>query len=91
MEPNYSKSSMTHAELEFMDLMRHGDDFFKIELWRPAKNWYKKALPLNIEPERVEHKIAECEKLLVKEMKIIRILVAIAAVITLVCIILSIS
>jgi len=79
MEPNYSEPTMTRAERDFIDKMQHGDDFFKIELWRPAKSWYQKALSLNIEPEKVECKIAECDKLLVKEVKIIRILVSIAA------------
>lgn len=83
MEPNYSEPTMTRAERDFIDKMQHGDDFFKIELWRPAKNWYKKALSLNIEPERVEHKIADCDKLLAKEVRIIWILATIAAVVVL--------
>jgi hypothetical protein len=74
------------AQREFMDLMQHGDDFFKIELWRPAKNWYKKALDLNIESERVAQKIAECDKSLIFEVKVIRILASIAAVVVLICV-----
>ncbi|MEI6750843.1 MAG: hypothetical protein WCM93_16935 [Bacteroidota bacterium] len=83
MEAPSSDIKSIAAEREFTDLMQHGDDFFKIELWRPAKNWYKKALELNIESGRVSQKIAECEKLQTSEVKIIRILVAIAAVLAL--------
>ena len=67
-------------EVEFMDLMRHADDFFKIELLRQAKSWYKKALALNLDTERVKHQIAECDRLLKYENKVVKIIVAIAVV-----------
>jgi uncharacterized UPF0160 family protein len=65
---------------EFKDLMQHADDFFKIELLRQAKNWYKKALELNIETDRVKHQIAECDRLLAYENKIVKILGGIATI-----------
>lgn len=68
---------------KFQDFMQHGDDFCKIELWRPAKAWYKLALDLDIEAEKVRRKIAECDQSLVFERKVIWILVAIALSITL--------
>jgi hypothetical protein len=37
---------------EFQGLIDQGNDFFKIELLRPAKKCYKKALELNIDQER---------------------------------------
>ena len=58
--------------------MRHGDNFFRIELLRPAKSYYKKALELNFETEKVQHKIEECDRLLAFEVKVIWILVGIA-------------
>ncbi len=60
-----------------MDLMQHGDDFLKIELLSPAKSWYKKALELNIESEKVEQKITECDLLLILDIKVFKILAAI--------------
>jgi hypothetical protein len=60
-------------------LMKHGDDFLKIQLLRPAKSWYQKALAMNIETEKVRKKIAECDKQLAFERKVIRILVVAAA------------
>ena len=70
-------------EHEYNDYIEHGDDFFKIELWRPARNWYKKALALNIEPERVKHKIAECDRLQAYEVKVIWRLIVIGIILTL--------
>ncbi len=78
-----TESAASPAERAFMDRMQHGDDFLKIELLRPAKSWYKKALELNIETEKVRQKIAECDRLLAFEIKVIKILVIIAAVLVL--------
>jgi hypothetical protein len=84
MAQHASETTMNPAEREFMDLMQHGDDLLKIELLRPARTWYQRALKLNIETKKVEQKIAECDRLLAFERKVIRILAAIAAVIVLV-------
>jgi hypothetical protein len=78
-----SETTLSHAEILFADLMRHGDDFFRIELLRPAKAWYKKALELNIETENVKQKIAECDRLIAYEVKVIKILVVVAALVIL--------
>jgi hypothetical protein len=80
MESSYSESELTLAEHKFVDFMQHGDDFFKIEIWRLAISWYKKAYELNIESKRVKQKIAGCDRLVIYELKIIRILVVIAAI-----------
>ena len=78
-----SETSMNQAERSFIDLMQHGDDFFKIELLRPAKSWYQKALALNIEPDKVKQKIAECDRLITFELKVIKIIIVIAAIVVL--------
>jgi len=72
-----SGNSTTAAYQEFRDLVERGDDFYKIELWRPARAWYKRALELNMETESVRNKIAECDRLLAYEVKVIWILAAI--------------
>ena len=83
MENSILKSTLSPAERRFFDLMEHGDNFLKIELLRPAKSYYLKALELNLETEKVKEKIAECNRLLAIELKVIWILVAIGAVLTL--------
>ncbi|MEI6141006.1 MAG: hypothetical protein WCP85_17190 [Mariniphaga sp.] len=82
-----SETTMSHTETVFMDLMRHGDDFFKIELLRPAKAWYKKALELNIQTENVKQKIAECDRLIAYEVKVIKILAVVGTLVILALII----
>ena len=83
MEHHILESTLSAAERKFLDLMRHGDNFLKIELLRPAKSYYQKALELNLETDKVKEKIAECDRLLAFEIKVIRILVAIAIVVVL--------
>jgi hypothetical protein len=83
MEHPVLESTLSPAERKFLDLMRHGDNFFKIELLRPAKKYYKEALNLNLETEKVRQKITECDRLLAFELKVIRILVAVTAVLIL--------
>lgn len=83
MEHPILESTLSPAERKFLDLMRHGDNFFKIELLRPAKSYYQKALELNLDTENVKRKIADCDRLLSFERKVILILVAITAVIVL--------
>ncbi len=73
----YTENKTSHKEREFMDFVQHGDDFFKIELWRPARAWYKRALELNIETEKLKNKIAECDRLQAYEVKVIWTLVVI--------------
>ncbi len=80
MNHNTSEIQLSIAESEFIEMMRHADDFFKIELLRQAKNGYLKALKLNIETEKVKHQIAECDRLLAYENKVVMILGAIAIV-----------
>jgi hypothetical protein len=65
---------------KFQDLIEHGDDFLKIELLRPAKKCYTQALELNIEPEKTRQKIAECDRLLTFEKRVVSILLVIATV-----------
>ena len=83
MEHPILESTLSPAERKFLDLMRHGDNFFKIELLRPAKSYYQKALELNLDTENVRRKIADCDRLLSFERKVILILVAITAAIVL--------
>jgi hypothetical protein len=69
---------------EFKEFMQKGDDFFKIELLRPAKIWYGKALSLNIQSDQVKPKIEECDRLLSFENKVVNILLALASAVLLI-------
>jgi hypothetical protein len=78
-----SNTLMNPAERDFEDFMQRGNDFFKIELLRQAKTWYQKALALNIEPGKVKHQIAECDRMLAYENKVVSILLVVTAVLLL--------
>lgn len=62
------------AEKKLLELRLHGDDFLKIELLRPAKSYYKKALEIDPSNKEIKEKIAQCDHLLAYEGKVIRIL-----------------
>jgi hypothetical protein len=80
MAHHSSETALSPTEREFADLVQRGDDFFKIQLLRPAKSWYQRALAMNVDNKTLKKKIAECDKQLAFEMKIIKILVAVVAV-----------
>ena len=72
---------MSPAELKFQEKMVNANDFFKIQLLRPAKKYYQEALELNINNEEVKLKIAECDRQIAYEVKVMKILAVITAVI----------
>jgi hypothetical protein len=76
MELNNSNAEMSVTERDYQEFVQRGDDFFKIELLRQAKIWYKKALELSHNGEDVKHKFAECERLLKYEQKVVYLLMA---------------
>lgn len=78
MKDDISEASLSIRERDFRAFMQYGDDFFKIELLRPAKSWYKKAAELNPESEKALQRITECDQLIAFEMKVIAILLLIA-------------
>ncbi len=85
MEHNNSSAPASAAESDFMDFMNRGNDFFKIQLLRQAKAWYTKALATNIDNETAQQQVAECERLLTYENKVVAILGIIATVLIVAC------
>ncbi len=78
--------TLSPAYRKFMDLKQHGDDFLKFELLREARDWYKKALAMDVKTvkrEKVKEKIDECEKKLTFERRVIWVLVAITTLLVL--------
>ena len=77
------ESNLTRAERKFMDLKEHADDFFKIELLRPARIYYERALELKPGEEKLMQRIVECDRMLAFERKVIWILGALTLVVIL--------
>ena len=80
MAHHTSETILTADEQKLAELLRQADDFFKIELLRPARTYYQRALALDPKNTKAKHLIAECDKMLAYEIKVIWILVVIAAV-----------
>jgi len=58
MSNHEGNTNLSPSEIKFNDLIKRGDDLKNIKQYRYAKDWYERALNLN-----VNNKIA-CEKLL---------------------------
>jgi hypothetical protein len=70
-------------EENFIDFLKNGDDFSKIEIFGLAKYWYQKALETGFEPELMKKRIDELNEKIRVERKVIIILATIATVIVL--------
>lgn len=79
MENTTLEIPSNNLERDFLEWIQRGDDFFKIELLRPARKCYKKAMDLNPKAPEVQHQIAECNRLLAFEIKVVWILSGFAA------------
>ena len=75
--------NLTPVERKLVDLKDHADDFFKIELLRPARSYYERALELKPGDDWLKQRIAECDRMLKFERRVIWILVSLAAAIVL--------
>ena len=80
MQHSTMKTPLTPADRKLTEMMQQADDFLKIEILRPAKTYYERVLALDPNNKKAKQRIAECDRMLAFEMKVIRILVAIAAI-----------
>ena len=81
MEHHENNENISPEEKKFRELMRNGDDFFKIEILRSALHWYREALKLKPGDETATQQVAACEVLLKRERKAIYIITGIAVVV----------
>jgi len=65
---------LSAEERSYREFMTRGDDFFRIEIFRPAKVWYSRALAMNINSDQAKERIAECDRLLAYERRVFTIL-----------------
>ena len=64
IEPNLSLEEKTYN-----DFIRRGDDFFRIELLKSAKEMYEEALKCKQNDEPASLKIVECKRLIKRDTK----------------------
>jgi hypothetical protein len=79
MQHSTPETPLTPADRKLTEMMQQADDFFKIEILRPAKTYYERALALDPKNKKAMQRITECDRMLAFEMKVIRILVAVTA------------
>jgi hypothetical protein len=76
-----NNENISPEEKKFRELMQVGDDFIKIEIYRSAVKNYREAAKLGIDDSLASQKVAECERLLNRERRVIYIVIAIAVVV----------
>ena len=60
---------LTKEEKIYNDLIRRGDDFFKIELFKSARGMFEEAMKYKPNDEATKSKIAECRRLVRRDTK----------------------
>jgi hypothetical protein len=61
--------NISPEEKEYNDLIRRGDDFFKIDLFKSAKEMYEKVLLIKPDDPDTVSKISECKRLIKRDTK----------------------
>ncbi len=89
MSTTIENQAMTPEEKLYREYILNGDDFMKIEIFRQAAKWYRKALELRPGDKEAKGKLDDTLSRIKKENKAIYIIVSIAAVITLLVIFLG--
>jgi tetratricopeptide (TPR) repeat protein len=82
MQNNVGLTAINPEEEKFQELIRLGDDFLRIEIYRQALKSYKQALELKPGDALVKDKISSCGQKIKYEKKVFIILLAAAVVIT---------
>jgi hypothetical protein len=76
MSANHEELNLTPKEKRFMECMTTADDFTKIEIYRSAAAWYKRALELKPVDEEARRKLEDIKNKIKKENKAIYAIVA---------------
>jgi hypothetical protein len=74
---------LTPEDRRFREYIMLGDDFRKIEIFRYAANWYRKAFELRPDDPEAKKKLEECRTRLRNENRTIAVIIAVAAVMVL--------
>ena len=88
MDKSLDNQLLTPDEKRFREYMKTGDDFTIIEIFRSAAAFYRKAAELRPGDEEANRKLAETREKIKKESKAIYVIVAVAAVITILAVVL---
>jgi hypothetical protein len=71
--------ALTPEQKRYKEYMTTGDDFTRIDIYRSAAAWYRKALDVRPGNEEAGRKLAEIKEKIKKENKAIYVIVAVMA------------
>ncbi len=89
MATHHEDHNLTPEEKRYRECMTTGDDFTKIEIFRSAASWYKKALEIKPGDEEATRKLDEVREKIKKENRAIYAILATGVVVVLVLILLT--
>ena len=75
------ETALSPEELRFREYITRGDDFCKVELFRYAVGWYRRAVELKPDNEEARMKLQGCRNLVKSESRSLLIILAVAAII----------
>ncbi|MFA6922747.1 MAG: hypothetical protein WC223_00700 [Bacteroidales bacterium] len=73
-----TNTNLSSEEIKFNEYITRGEDFCKIEIYRNAKEWFHKALEMNINNPLAKEKIEMCDNKIKREKKMIFSIIAAA-------------
>ena len=82
MAHHHEETGLTPEDLKFREFIIRGDDFCKIELYRYAVGWYRKAVELKPDSEEARTRFQDCRSKIKSESRTILIIAAVGAFIT---------
>jgi hypothetical protein len=80
MAEDFSDQALTPDESRFREFISRGDDFCKIEIYRQAVDWYRKAVELKPDDPDARKKLEECSRKIKAESRTILIILAIGVI-----------
>jgi hypothetical protein len=88
MSAHHEELNLTPEEKRYRACMTTGDDFIRIEIFRSAEAWFKRALDVKPGDKEASGKLAETREKIKRENKAIYAIVAVLAVVVLLVVIL---
>lgn len=73
--------NLTPEQKKFNDLIKHGDDFAKIEIFRLAVETYQEALAMGVDDKLAKSKLAYCKHKLSFEKRVFTYIAIVAVII----------
>lgn len=73
--------SLNPEDRQVKDLLKKGDDFMKIEIYKMARRYYEKALAIEPQNPELQQKVRHVINLQKRELKTIAIIVSIMAIV----------